>query len=437
MVSSWRCTNTNQGAPSATKRQPRTQLPRPSRSRRTRTRASAQRGRGAGGSRRSIHSSSRSSPAAGSGSPSSSARRRRLLKEIFHPGRLVASSSQGKTQNTAAGRHPARRCAAAHCRRSGVVLSFRSSTTALFKERSMRTRLLSLALCVAAAAPAQADVVTDWTGELLESVRVLRPAPPVASRQMALTTTAMFDAVNGVVGAYRPYNVSGSGDPEADAAAAAATAAHDVLAYLYPARRAHFASRLASDLAAIPDGPAKSLGLAWGGAVAAQAMAARDGDGAATALSYEPPEGAGWWAPTPPAYQEIPALPHWGGVRPWGVERAARFRPPVPPSLRSRCLPGRFPRGLRARRERQHAAHRRPDRDCPLLGGWPGYSDASRPLARDRAPALRGPRTHARRERPPLRPAGRRGGRRRDHRLGLEVRLRLLAAGDRHPLRLG
>lgn len=94
-----------------------------------------------------------------------------------------------------------------------------------FEERSKRTRLLSLALCIAVAAAAQADVVTEWTGELIEAIRVVKPAPP------------------------------------------AATAAHDVLVVIYPARSANFAARLAADLAAIPDGAPKSLGIAWGAAI--------------------------------------------------------------------------------------------------------------------------------------------------------------------------
>ena len=206
----------------------------------------------------------------------------------------------------------------------------------------MRTRLLSLAMCIAVAAPAQADVVTDWTGELLESVRVLKPAPPAASRQMALTTTAMFDAVNGIVGEFETYNAVGAVDPSADPDAAAATAAHDILAS--STRRAARTSPPGWRPISPPSPTARrrDQGIAWGAAVAAQALAARAGDGAATVLAYEPPEGAGWWAPTPPAYQQYPALPHWGGVRPWGIESGSRFRPPVPPSLRSEAYQTAF-----------------------------------------------------------------------------------------------
>ena len=206
----------------------------------------------------------------------------------------------------------------------------------------MRIRLLSLAFFFVVAASLPADVVTDWTGELLDSVRVLKPAPPAASRQMAFVTTAMFDAVNGISGEFEAYNATGAVAPSADPVAAAATAAHDILAYLYPARSALFAARLADDLAAIPDGAAKSQGIEWGASVAAQAVAARAGDGIADVVSYQPPEGAGWWAPTPPAYQEYPALPHWGSVRPWGIENGSRFRPPVPPSLRGQAYHAAF-----------------------------------------------------------------------------------------------
>jgi hypothetical protein len=246
----------------------------------------------------------------------------------------------------------------------------------------MRTRLSSFVLCIVVAAPLQADVVTDWTGEMLEAVRTLKPAPPVASRQMALVSTAMFDAVNGIDGSYEPYNAIGSADPSANAAAAAATAAHDCLVAVYPTRSARFAARLAVDLAAIPDGAAKSLGIAWGASVAAQAVAARADDGASHVVAYEPAEGAGWWAPTLPAYQQNPALPHWGAVRPWGVDSASRFRPPVPPSVRHAYQ--RLHEVYEIGRV-DSTTHRRSDRD--RLSGRTAQAPRRRPGTGSRSPA--------------------------------------------------
>lgn len=199
-----------------------------------------------------------------------------------------------------------------------------------------KSRALALLLLLSAwPTPVPADVVTDWTLELLDAVRELKPAPPAASRQMALVTTAMFDAVNSIAPTHEPYLTGGPVDPAADAEVAAATAAHDVLVALYPTRAARFAAHLAADLTQAADGPPRALGAAWGAEVAALALADRRDDGSATPIGYEPPGGAGWWSPTPPAYQATPALPHWSTVRTWGVDSAERFRPPAPPSLRS------------------------------------------------------------------------------------------------------
>lgn len=199
----------------------------------------------------------------------------------------------------------------------------------------VREAVASVAVVVASAVPAPADVFTAWNGVLLDTIRAERLAPPQASRALAIVATAVYDAVNATDprhAAYRP-TLPALG---ASAEAAAAQAAHDVLAILFPGREADYAARLAADLGAIAEGPARSAGIAVGADVARAAIQARATDGteaAATADGVGPAD-PGRWRPTPPAYA-APLVPGWGAVAPFGVPSASAFLPPPPPALDS------------------------------------------------------------------------------------------------------
>jgi hypothetical protein len=81
-------------------------------------------------------------------------------------------------------------------------------------------------------------VITDWS---LAAFQVIKAAdgyqdPMAAARSLAMMHVAMHDAANAVRPRYRRYALAAppSSGSKADAAVAAATAAHDVLAALYP-----------------------------------------------------------------------------------------------------------------------------------------------------------------------------------------------------------
>ncbi len=189
--------------------------------------------------------------------------------------------------------------------------------------------VLTLALALAAA-PAAADVVTDWNAILIDAVRTDRTNPPVATRRAAMVHTAVYDAVVGIAGGFEPYHVADAAPPGASPEAAAAAAAHRVLVAVFPAQAATFDAELAASLAAIPDGQAKDDGVAWGEQVGDAIIALRTGDGSDAPAPFESPLGAGWWAPTPPAF--APALlPNWPYVTPWTMTRGSQFRQPAPP----------------------------------------------------------------------------------------------------------
>jgi hypothetical protein len=207
----------------------------------------------------------------------------------------------------------------------------------------MRKGSLCLALLLAAAlaAPSRADIVTDWNQALLNSVRAERTNPPRASRQMALVHTAIFDAVNGIGQTYSPYAVTVPAPDGASPEAAAAAAGYNVLVALYPTRQATFDTLYTAQLAAIANGDPKTIGIGWGEFCATITLELRSDDGSADEVSYESPDGAGWWIPTPPAF--TPALlPNWPNVRPWVMASGDQFRGPAPPPINSAAYAAAF-----------------------------------------------------------------------------------------------
>jgi PAP2 superfamily len=196
-------------------------------------------------------------------------------------------------------------------------------------------KIICMGLCAAVflglAAPARADVVLDWNNVLLQAIRVDRTAPPRAGRALAMVHVAVFDAVNGILGGYTPYAVTDPAPAGASPEAAAAAAAHDVLVSLFPAQQATFDAALTTSLAAIPNGPAKTSGIAWGEHVADAILALRANDRSGDVVPYFAPTGAHWWIPTPPAF--APALlPNWPIVTPFAMTSGSQFRLGPPPA---------------------------------------------------------------------------------------------------------
>jgi len=156
--------------------------------------------------------------------------------------------------------------------------------------------------------PARADVVTDWD---LLSVQVTKAQAPfsgtalntnLASRILAIESVAVYNAVNSIGQFGTPYGgfasvLASPASPEA----AAAQAARDVLVNYFPGQQAVLDAQLATSLAAIPDGAAKTNGIAAGSASAAHVIALRAGDGSSPNQTYPGPG-----AITPGAYQLTP-----------------------------------------------------------------------------------------------------------------------------------
>lgn len=193
--------------------------------------------------------------------------------------------------------------------------------------------MVAAALATTVVGWAPADVVTAWNEEVRETIRATGTPPPRASRAMAMLHGAMYDATNAITQTHQPYRFTGTASG-ASIEAAAAQSARDVLVSLFPSRAAIYDTTLATQLAAIPDGPAKSGGISLGAAVAADMLAWRSADGSAAPSGYMPTHVPGRWRPTAPDF--APALlPQWGGVTPFAIPRGDAFRPNPPPPLNS------------------------------------------------------------------------------------------------------
>ena len=180
---------------------------------------------------------------------------------------------------------------------------------------------------LAAAPPAFADVITDWN-ENAVTLATPRVPPPAAQRAVAMVQVAMFDAVNSIERRYRPYLVQLPAASTTSKEAAAAAAASTVLAALFPSAEKQAHELMASYLAALPEGEAKSEGVKLGEAVAAKILEARRNDGSGAPDAYRPKTKPGVYVPT-----AITVGSTWPGVTPFALKSPAQFRPQPPIAL--------------------------------------------------------------------------------------------------------
>ena len=179
-----------------------------------------------------------------------------------------------------------------------------------------------------------ANSVTDWNEVLLDAIRAEKPAPPIASRAMAIVHTAIFDAVNSIDRRFEQFLVQVGGGKGASLDAAVAAAAQRTLAALFPAQRPVFVAALTASLAAVPNGPAETKGVQIGRAVADQILASRQNDGASAVVNYVPGNMPGDWRATPAGFLAA-VLPQWPDVKPFALTSGSQFRPQAPPSVTS------------------------------------------------------------------------------------------------------
>lgn len=182
----------------------------------------------------------------------------------------------------------------------------------------------------------QNDVILQWNRVLMETVQTpgQHPATIMPVRSYAMMHAAMFDAVNSIDGTHTPYLTEVPGTSNASIEAAAAQAAHDVLAGLYPTRIAVFAAELAISLQGIEENRVQQ-GIRVGQIVAERMLAARANDGwTVTPPAYSLPATPGNWQPAPPA-NAAATFTHYPSVTPFAITSATQFAPNPPPSMTS------------------------------------------------------------------------------------------------------
>jgi hypothetical protein len=151
-------------------------------------------------------------------------------------------------------------------------------------------------------------------------------------RGFTMMHIAQHDALNAIEPRYEQYAFKGR-DGRADPVASSAKAAHDVMAHIYPEQAATFAAALATSLASVPAGTARTRGLALGAASAAAIIARRTNDNITNFGTYTPVNAPGRYQFVPPFdFVLQPALPT---VPPFGLRSASQFRSPRPPALTS------------------------------------------------------------------------------------------------------
>jgi hypothetical protein len=116
--------------------------------------------------------------------------------------------------------------------------------------------------------------------------------------------------------------------------AAAAAAGLATASALFPNDTALFQATYQASLADVPNGRAKTHGIAVGNLVAERTLSSRATDGSNTVVNHTPGSAPGDWRPTPPAF--APAqTPQWPNVTPFALHSGSQFRPPPPPALTS------------------------------------------------------------------------------------------------------
>jgi hypothetical protein len=192
-------------------------------------------------------------------------------------------------------------------------------------------RIVALALAAltfAGVASADADVVTDANARAAEIVSRF-PGTPPAVRMMAIVQVSVFEAVNAITGRYPALHTRITAAPGASVDAAVAAATRTTLSRLFPAQQAAIDTEYQAALRPLPDGPAKTGGIAVGEQAAAACLARVD-DAIGLPDSYRPHTTAGVYVPT-----LLPAVPNWGKRKPWVMTGGDQFRPGPPPPLTS------------------------------------------------------------------------------------------------------
>jgi hypothetical protein len=210
--------------------------------------------------------------------------------------------------------------------------------------------LLIAPVLVALASPATAQVneVTHWnliaSDTLVAFPAAAGGAPSALQVNMAMPQGAVYDAVNAIEPAHQPYLLTTHFPTTASKEAAVATAAYMVLSDIvqtvpesipFPNRTAlqdYLDAQYDASLNAIPDGEAKTQGIAAGNAAADAMIAARQDDGRFGPSPWVPNYEPGHWQPLMGVLDPTAWV---ANVQPFLIQSPSQFRTDGPNALTS------------------------------------------------------------------------------------------------------
>ena len=212
-----------------------------------------------------------------------------------------------------------------------------NSTNSCFRGAVRRSALRVLAIVFVTAVishPSTAaadDIVLRWNEIAARTATTTSPFNQ--ARVGAIVQLAVFEAVNAITGEYESYLnppiVAPSG---ASVEAAVTIAAHKVMTTFFPAASATLNAARDAELSAIPDGPAKTDGMAVGMAAADAMIALRAADGSSPLTTIVPT------STETGSYQLTTGCAagmfyNWQNVTPFGITAASDFLLPSPATL--------------------------------------------------------------------------------------------------------
>lgn len=191
------------------------------------------------------------------------------------------------------------------------------------------------------------DAATYVVLRTLQLQAAPRIPPFRESHYYAMVNIAMYDALNNIVPKYKSYALNAR-DKDADPDAAVAKAAHDVISFFFgklnpPANNTpqpiqdSIHNLLVQSLNSVPNGEAKTKGIALGSAAAQAIIQNRTNDGSLSATgTITQGINPGEYRSTPPfTATGFYDSPGWGNVKTFGIQNSTQFAVPPPYTLTS------------------------------------------------------------------------------------------------------
>jgi hypothetical protein len=149
-----------------------------------------------------------------------------------------------------------------------------------------------------AASAGDPTVISDWNAIAVATLSADTTKQPVEDiLYMAFVQAAVYNAVVGVEGRYAPYRFHAHAPRGTSAQAAAVAAAHKILVTYVPSAQATLDADYAASLAKLPDGTAKTRGIAFGTRAADSLIRLRAHDGRNAPILFTQPPAPGSGGP--------------------------------------------------------------------------------------------------------------------------------------------